>query len=155
MSAVRKAMGLNNAGIHVLVGRCNSSHQSTNCAIRFNVSANQPSKGRLLGQAMASQLCKRVGKMKSGVYEKVVFTKKWCLRKSGGDEKVVFVVRQCAWCTILFFVGKCEMFHCFVFFRPEMLPGLVKDVAAWDLVDRQSFLQLFHARRHVQFPVHS
>ena len=42
-----------------------------------------------------------------------------------------------------------------VFFRREMLPGLVKDVAAWDLVDRQSFLQLFHARRHVQFPVHS
>ena len=86
---------------------------------------------------------------------------KWCLRKSGGDEKVVetkkvvFVVRQCAWCTILFFVGKCEMFHCFLFFRREMLPGLVKDVAAWDLVDRQSFLQLFHAGRHVQFPVHS
>ena len=76
-------MGLNNAGIHVLMGRCNSSHQSTNCAIRFNVSANQPSKGRLLGQAMASQLCKRVGR-------KVVETKKWCLRKSGGDEKVVF-----------------------------------------------------------------
>jgi hypothetical protein len=42
-----------------------------------------------------------------------------------------------------------------VFFRREMLPGLVKDVAAWDLVDRQSFLQLFHAGRHVQFPVHS
>ena len=91
MSAVRKAIGLNNAGIHVLMGRCNSSHQSTNCAIRFNVSANQPSKGRLLGQAMASQLCKRVGKMKSGVYEKVV------RRKSGGDEKVVETKKWCLW----------------------------------------------------------
>ena len=54
---------------------------------------------------------------------------------------------------VYFTWGKCEM--ALVFFRREMLPGLVKDVAAWDLVDRQSFLQLFHAGRHVQFPVHS